>query len=145
MGRNTKLTPDVQELIVKHLLEGLSLRRAAPLAGVTYKTAYNWLNRGREDEEGVFADFADDVDEAESHHQRGLITWIIKSADKKHGINPAPLQWLLEKRYQYEFGGKEDRTNHGAAKVTQVEFVVPEEAEAVDGDEAESPADQDAT
>ena len=43
MARPTKLTPDVQELIVDGINAGLTFRLSCARAGVTHATFYNWL------------------------------------------------------------------------------------------------------
>ena len=45
-GRPTKLTPDVQELIVDGINAGLTYWMTCARAGVTYATFYNWLEKG---------------------------------------------------------------------------------------------------
>ena len=44
-GRPTKLTPDVQELIVDGINAGLTYWMTCARAGVTYATFYNWLEK----------------------------------------------------------------------------------------------------
>ena len=52
-GRPTKLTPEVRERIVRAIAAGSYYAAAAQLAGITPRTFYNWMKRGREELERV--------------------------------------------------------------------------------------------
>lgn len=56
--RSRKLTEEVAEKILVELCEGMPLMAAAPLAGVHYRTAQNWIDKGQADPDGEFGAFA---------------------------------------------------------------------------------------
>jgi hypothetical protein len=64
MVRPTKLTPEVQDIIIKAVLATLSLEVAAGYARVSRKTIYNWMTQGAEEEEGIYRDFKTAVEHA---------------------------------------------------------------------------------
>jgi len=45
-GRTTKLTPQLQETIVNHILRGSYMETAAAAAGIDKTTLYRWLKQG---------------------------------------------------------------------------------------------------
>jgi len=51
MHRKTLLTPELQEAIIEALRNGHYMDDAANLVGITDRTAYNWIARGRKAEE----------------------------------------------------------------------------------------------
>lgn len=56
-GRDSKLTKSRQEAIASMIEDGHSVTAAARSNGVTKQTVMNWLGRGEEQEEGIYADF----------------------------------------------------------------------------------------
>lgn len=103
MARNTKLTPDLQEKICKALKHGHPLHTAAPLAGVTVRTAHSWLARGRKEDnriaggeeadqdEAIYLDFLIATGEARSQAVDRVLQNLVSEADE----NPKVSQWLL--------------------------------------------------
>ena len=103
MGRHSKLTPDIQDKICKALKLGHPLNTAAPLAGVTVRTAHNWLARGRKEDrriageetadpdEAIYLDFLLAVEEAKSQAVDRVLQNLVSAADQ----NPKVAQWLL--------------------------------------------------
>ncbi len=66
MARATKLTPERGERIEKAVRAGNYLDSAARSAGVHPSTLYRWLQRGDEETEGIYYDFAQEVRRAEA-------------------------------------------------------------------------------
>ena len=56
-GRRTKLNPHVKSKIVAVLQAGNFTTVAVEYAGIGRATFYRWMNRGREDQEGIYCDF----------------------------------------------------------------------------------------
>ncbi len=56
-GRKTKLTPEVAQIITDHLAAGATMGEAAQAAGVGRTTLKDWLQRGRLERRGRFAEF----------------------------------------------------------------------------------------
>ena len=46
MGRPAKLTPTLQDAIIKAVLIGVPLRMASEFAGVAFDTVLEWVQRG---------------------------------------------------------------------------------------------------
>ena len=60
-GRKTKLTPEVQEIIVDGINAGLTLGLTCARAGVARSTFYDWLEKGETAKSGVLMEFSDTV------------------------------------------------------------------------------------
>ncbi len=103
MARHSKLTPELQDKICKALKLGHPLNTAAPLAGVTVRTAHSWLARGRKEDnriaggeavnqdEAIYLDFLIATGEATSHAVDRVLQNLAAEADQ----NPKVSQWLL--------------------------------------------------
>jgi transposase-like protein len=70
----SKFTPENRAVILAQLRSGGSLAGACRDVGVRLKTAEGWLTRGRRDDDGDYADFAQAVDEARVARQRAGLT-----------------------------------------------------------------------
>ncbi|HEX5136362.1 MAG TPA: hypothetical protein VFY93_05275 [Planctomycetota bacterium] len=64
-GRPSKLTRELLEVIVQSVRAGYDLEIAARHARVDLTTLYRWLKRGRRQREGLHAEFARAVEDAE--------------------------------------------------------------------------------
>jgi len=102
------LTPEVHELIVKHVATGVSVETAAAAVGITLATLRRWLIRGRDalmaDEvpegEQIFADLAHDIDGV-------LARWEVSELERiaRHGdYDWRASGWLLEHRLPERYG-----------------------------------------
>lgn len=65
-GRHSKLTPEVQKKIVSAIRAGNYAQVAAKYAGIGESTYYNWLQRGRDENKGIYREFLEAVKRAES-------------------------------------------------------------------------------
>lgn len=65
-GRPTKLTPTTHEQIVNFVRAGMYAHIAAGASGISARTFYNWLRRGRAGRRGRFVQFLRDVHTAQS-------------------------------------------------------------------------------
>ena len=119
MARRSKLTPKVQEDFCAALQIGATIEIAAGYAGVTDRTAYGWLARGRTEEERL----ADPTAEPNPDEVRYLqffqtareagasaaVSWlqVLENAMRgKEGFVPQPgfAMEMLERRYPKDFG-----------------------------------------
>ena len=57
MGRPSKLTPEIQETMVRLVAAGNYPEVAAKAAGITGRTFYHWMARGRKADAGEFFQF----------------------------------------------------------------------------------------
>lgn len=95
MGRSTKLTPEVQKKIVDAISSGNYAEVAATYAGISRKTYFEWLVRGRKAKAGIYRDFRDAVMDASAQAEMSAVLYIRKAM---------PEDWraaatYLERRY----------------------------------------------
>ena len=57
VGRDPKLTRERQEAIAAMIEDGHSVTAAARANDVTKQTVMNWINRGENEDEGIYAEF----------------------------------------------------------------------------------------
>lgn len=108
MGRPTKLTKDVQQKIVSALTAGNYQDTAAAFAGVSKQTFYNWMERGRIENERIaaghkprkaetpFVDFLDAVESARAQAEVRSVGLISKAANEGTWQAAA---WYLERSH----------------------------------------------
>lgn len=101
-GRSTKLTPALQERIVRAVREGNYPETAAQSEGVHRDTYYSWMERGRKGE-APFADFSDSVTRARATAQRKMLGLVAKAAPK----DPENARWYLERTAPDLFGRRD--------------------------------------
>lgn len=113
MGRPTKLTQPIHDLIVKFIKGGNYVETAAAAAGINKSTLYDWLKRGQTEEKGIYADFSNAVEQAMALSEIDLVNKL-----KKHDSDSAqPIEWRLERRFPERWGRKDKIT----ADITQTE------------------------
>lgn len=103
-GRPTKLTPEVQERICQGVALGMRYDRAAVAAGVSERVFYDWKARGEAEDSGIYCEFLQALNEAETRGERRLLAKI-----ESHGVNDNPgkwqaLAWILERRHRNLYG-----------------------------------------
>ena len=116
MARNTKLTRTLQKKICDALRRGHYMTTAAPLAGVSARSAQSWLAIGREVverlEKGQKVDKADTIylnflyatNEATSH----AADTALRTLETGIAENPRTAQWFLTRRFTGSWGGYDD-------------------------------------
>jgi transposase len=106
-GRPPKLqlTPEVQARIVQAVSAGSYLDTAASYAGVARSTMYRWLNRGRRDKKGVYAEFAKAVHKAMADAEIRDITQIAKATEASWQASA----WRLERKFPDRWGRRDPR------------------------------------
>lgn len=111
-GRTTKLTPEVLEKIVAAIRAGNYAVVAAAFAGISERTYYRWMHRGREEKKGIYWQFCQAVEKAESEAEVRAVAIIQKHME----TNWQAAMTYLERKYP-------DRW----ARRTRVEFKAPED------------------
>lgn len=123
------LTPELSARICEHVTGGLSLTRAAGLAGTSYVSVNRWLAEGQRlmrreadgaalsEDERFVADFARDVQRAQATWASKLLN-VVRTDALAAGVSSA--QWLLERQFPDDFGRR-----------VQVEQVVLRELEKI--------------
>lgn len=61
----SKFTPEITEGLIELIGDGLTIKDAALAMEVREKTVRNWLAKGRSEEDGPHAAFADSIEEAQ--------------------------------------------------------------------------------
>lgn len=129
MGARPKIE-EVGPMIVKYVAQGNTNKDSAVLAGVDEKTFYNWKNKGLKAKSGAFLQFVQDLKEAEKKFKAVHLQNINKTAvggydvveeteewdsvlkkmvvtkrvKKRKDTTWQASAWLLERKYQSEFG-----------------------------------------
>lgn len=103
-----KLTPAVQENIVKALLAGNRLDVAAAYAGIHRDTLNEWMKRGRKSAQQPYRGFVEVLDQALAQCEVGLVTGINKAGvgSKDHPGDWRALSFLLERRFRNAWGAQ---------------------------------------
>jgi transposase-like protein len=65
--RDGKLTKQRQEQIATAIEQGKSINSAARMAGVTPQTVYNWLDKGEDQDEGIYKECFERIARARGH------------------------------------------------------------------------------
>lgn len=100
MGRKLKLTPEVQDLIVKALGVGATHEQVCGVAGISHECFYNWLRQGETGRQ-PYSDFSEAVKKAEHQASVGWLALIEQAARQGHWQAAA---WKLERRYPKMWG-----------------------------------------
>jgi len=122
IGRPTKLNKAVAAKILKELERGAPIEAAAPLAGISRRTFYDWVQRGARalaaeeagkevpDEEKPYAEFCTAVEQVRSEWETRQLEGIEAAAEAgpQHWTARA---WLLERRFPDKYG-RRDRMDH---------------------------------
>lgn len=123
-GRDSKLTKERQESIASAIEQGASITEAARKNGIHRETFIRWMNRGEDQDEGIYADFCDRLTRArgqgESSYRSALMQIAIENDDT------ATLMAMLKQRYP-ESWGDVDRGEQSGGVVVHVDD--PEEFE----------------
>ena len=113
MGRPSKLTPEVQELIVDGISAGLTYRLSCERAGIFPSTFYVWIERGERQVKGRYKDFAEAVTRAKADSALRLVSQITLQA---------PTDWraaafMLERRFPDDYGKRTELTGKDGSPV----------------------------
>lgn len=132
-GRETKLTPEVQKIIIEKLTEGVPLKHTVDMVGIDGSTFCKWKQRGKKEKSGIYFEFFIAVKKAKANRlaasvkriesasvggqvverETKTVTIVTKSGEEKTTETTyekmAPGQWTadawyLERRHPDEFG-----------------------------------------
>jgi hypothetical protein len=136
-GRKPKLTPEIHKAIVQRIADGCPNVVAAQASGISEKTFYNWLNRGREAtlEADIYFQFLQDVEVAAADDEYSLVRTMRRSAE--HDWRAAEALLKRSPRYKSRWSDKGIDTGEGV----QVIFHRPEMDDSVKSDELVSISD----
>lgn len=103
-GRPTKLTPQIQRVILNAVRAAVPMNKAAALAGVDVSTIFGWKKLGKKQKSGIYFEFFTALKKAESEFIRKALNQIqtIARTEKQW----TALAWILERRFPEEFGNQ---------------------------------------
>lgn len=109
MGRPTEFDQNKAEIILDAMARGHFLAVAAPLAGVSRTTVWNWLQKGKAEPEGIFRDFLNAYKRAEAQAIDKALAAILGLATAEDGqlVKVTDWQrfaWFLERRKPKDWG-----------------------------------------
>jgi hypothetical protein len=94
-GRPTKLTPEVQDLLVEALKTGAHITTAAYHAKVHPNTIWKWLKLGKEDPNGPWGEFRGVIMGAIHEAELRFVAIIAQAAQH----NPEHAKWMVTHRH----------------------------------------------
>ena len=94
LGRETKLTAELQKRCVDIITATGIDKDACQLAGINEATYYRWLQRGLEEPEGIYRDFREAIEKARAARRIALVARIQQAAQ---GGTWQAAAWLLER------------------------------------------------
>lgn len=101
MSRQTKLTPEVQSLIVDAIRNGNYMETAAQAVGVDQATVWRWMQRGADEEQGIYCEFRKAVESARADAEKRDLDIITRAA---HDGSWQAAAWKLERRTPQRWG-----------------------------------------
>ncbi|WP_226041580.1 helix-hairpin-helix domain-containing protein [Natrinema sp. DC36] len=105
-GRDPKLTKQRQEAIAEMLENGQSVAAACRCNGIGQTTFYEWLERADDQDEGIYADFADRVASARGAGEAKLVDDLLDIAREKGDART--VLSVLKNRYPESWGEHDD-------------------------------------
>lgn len=117
MVRPTKLTPELQEDVLKVIRSGNYIETACAYVGINKSTFYDWIKRGAREKDRVaknpkarvrkdeqpFVDFSNAVERALAHAEIRDVAIIGKAAEE----NWQAAAWRLERKFSDRWGRKD--------------------------------------
>jgi transposase len=104
-GRDSKLTKEREEEIAQALENGRSMTSAARMAGVSRNAVYSWIEKGEDQEEGIYADFHDRIRRARGYGEEWYFSLAMELA-KENGDHRF-IASLMKQRYPNAWGDAE--------------------------------------
>lgn len=107
-GQPTKCTPTVRQAVVDAILKGAGREDAARAAKIAPSTLYLWLAEGRKQETGVYSEFLEAVEGAESELVRraGEVLTDMLGPKTSESVRFAAAKLILERRRPDVWGSR---------------------------------------
>ena len=104
-GRKTKLTPELQETILKIIRAGNYALVACQAVGINQDTYYTWLKRGKKDLEDnkttIYSEFSESIERASAIAEASHVGNVATSASNGD-VNSS--KWFLERKHPERWG-----------------------------------------
>ncbi len=113
MSRPTKLTKERHAAIVKLLAAGNYAETSARGAGVHPATYYRWMERGGEEDSGIYSEFREAVKKAEADAEIEVVAMIKLAMPKNWQAGMT----YLERKYPDRWSRGERREHTGAVPI----------------------------
>lgn len=101
----SKFTPEMTEGIIELVTDGLTIKDAALAMEVREKTVRNWLAKGRSEEDGPYAAFAESIEEAQQEAEsteepmdRDELMIVVSKAARKGSVQAMKLMEEMLRR-----------------------------------------------
>jgi predicted DNA-binding protein YlxM (UPF0122 family) len=101
-GRDSKLTKEREEKIAQAIEQGKSMTIAARKAGVSRNAVYSWIEKGEDQDEGVYASFHDRLMRARGEGEDFYLSLALDMA-KENGDHRF-IASLMKQRYPDSWG-----------------------------------------
>jgi transposase len=108
IGRPDELTQERIKTIAAYIQDGNYIETACALEGISKKTLYNWLKKGREEPGTIHEEFLHAMEKAAAWSEARDVRTITAASAK----NWTAAAWRLERKY-YDRWGKRDTVIHG--------------------------------
>jgi len=130
-GRPEKLTHERQENIASMIEDGHSISAAARSNNITVQTFFNWMERGTNQDEGIYGDFFERITRARGQGEKQYLDAIKDIAEAND--DTATLMTLLKSRYPDAWGDAKRGEQTGGVNV----FLEAEDTTEIDPDTLE--------
>ncbi len=101
-GRKTKLTPELQDDVVKRIRAGNYIKVACQAVGISHTAYFDWLKKGQEGK-SPYAEFLDAIKKAESEAHVNYVAIVASHAPKQWQA----AAWWLERRFPDKWGRRD--------------------------------------
>lgn len=115
IGRDPKLTQQRQENIAQMIENGQSIAAACRCNDIGQSTFYEWLDKAEEQEEGIYADFAERVARARGAGEAKLVDELIEKCREKGDTRT--LLSIIKSRYPESWGDAEATDEGGTVNI----------------------------
>lgn len=119
-GRDSKLTKQREEQIAQAIENGRSMTSAARMAGVSRNAVYSWIEKGEDQDEGIYSDFHDRIRRAQGNGEDFYFSLALQMA--KENEDHRFIASLMKQRYPDSWGDTE--TGVGAPEINVSSDVV---------------------
>lgn len=134
MPRPTKLTPEIENVIIDSVSMGNFIETACAVAGIHKDTLYHWLKLAEERPKSVYGQFRDKLRKAQAEAESDAVTLITSAGTTQWQA----LAWRLERMYPEKWGNRlkvDSKSEHSGPNGGPIESRHVVEIEFVDADE----------
>lgn len=113
MVRPSKLTPELKKEICNYIRAGNTPEVSAVIAGISSRTFYLWMEKGKKFKSGKFLQFLQSIKKAEKESQ----AWHVQNIRKASEDTWQASAWFLERRFPGEWAKWEHRQLEHSGKI----------------------------